>query len=388
MKSKKDVFSARTKKVKRKSFSYIDGHLSSQECRIGGKAPKVQRTSRAPKRHSKRWLRCIRRVHETRIVSFASDGCTSDGRYCETTWLCGTRRRRSICLHPGKKWRTFQVCYRFHSQSVPDTWIRFPRHKCPASWSGIEDPVVPLERNLFGLPPLVGETFWRDWFLEGRKNQIWNVCLFCESNDYSFRCSWMTLKFDWKKAEYGSHVKEIDETCGSRRTDIISWSRLFGIYSTWSQNEREYYWKKREMFESRISATATEKLPGWEKPHAKTVACSYDMEGHAKKYKERNCQLAKKQVSRRRNWKWISINLGAGLGHPIDPVVSVQNKNFSGHTKELAKVPGTRIGILKSLTQTIHWNLAKLVKIFPGITVRRHHTDQKQMGLLKEQCAE
>ena len=36
----------------------------------------------------------------------------------------------------------------------------------------------------------------------------------------------------------------------------------------------------REMFKSRISATATEKLPGCEKPHAKTVAWSYDMGGH------------------------------------------------------------------------------------------------------------
>ena len=30
----------------------------------------------------------------------------------------------------------------------------------------------------------------------------------------------------------------------------------------------------------------------------------------------------------------------------------------------------------------------KLVMIFPGIILRQHHTDQKQMGLLKEQCAE
>ena len=34
----------------------------------------------------------------------------------------------------------------------PDIWIRLPRHKWPQSWSSIEDPVVPLERNLFGLP--------------------------------------------------------------------------------------------------------------------------------------------------------------------------------------------------------------------------------------------
>ena len=40
------------------------------------------------------------------------------------------------------------------------------------------------------------------------------------------------------------------------------------------------------------------------------------------------------------------------------------------------------------ITLTIPWNSAKPVKIFPGIIVRRHHTDRKQMGLLKEQCAE
>ena len=72
----------------------------------------------------------------------------------------------------------------------------------------------------------------------------------------------------------------------------------------------------------------------------------------------------------------------------MDPVVSVQNKNFSGDTKELAKVLGARIGNLKSFTLTVPWNLARPVKIFPGIIVRQHHTDQKQMGLVRELCAE
>ena len=48
----------------------------------------------------------------------------------------------------------------------------------------------------------------------------------------------------------------------------------------------------------------------------------------------------------------------------------------------------TRIGSLKSFTLTIPWNLAKFVKISPGIIVRRHGTDRKQMRLLREQCAE
>ena len=34
----------------------------------------------------------------------------------------------------------------------PDIWIRLPRHKWPKSWSSMEDPVVPLERNLHGHP--------------------------------------------------------------------------------------------------------------------------------------------------------------------------------------------------------------------------------------------
>ena len=34
----------------------------------------------------------------------------------------------------------------------PDIWIRPPKHKWPKSWSSMEDPVVPLERNLYGHP--------------------------------------------------------------------------------------------------------------------------------------------------------------------------------------------------------------------------------------------
>ena len=68
----------------------------------------------------------------------------------------------------------------------------------------------------------------------------------------------------------------------------------------------------KKMFESRISAGATEKLPGWEKPHAKTVAWSYDMEGHARKGVERYCELAKwkrqSSCSKFQVLAWMIIN--------------------------------------------------------------------------------
>ena len=56
--------------------------------------------------------------------------------------------------------------------------------------------------------------------------------------------------------------------------------------------------------------------------------------------------------------------------------------------REACKSSWSPKGILKSFTLTIPWNSAKLVKISPGIIARLHHTDQKQMGLLKKQCAE
>ena len=41
---------------------------------------------------------------------------------------------------------------KIHKSECPDIWIRLPRHKWPKSWSIMEDPVVPLERNLKSHP--------------------------------------------------------------------------------------------------------------------------------------------------------------------------------------------------------------------------------------------
>ena len=43
---------------------------------------------------------------------------------------------------------------------------------------------------------------------------------------------------------------------------------------------------------------------------------------------------------------------------------------------------------IKSVALTIPWNLASLLKNYPGIIVRQRHTDQKQMGMQREQCVE
>ena len=53
----------------------------------------------------------------------------------------------------------------------PDIWIRLPRHKWPKSWSSMEDPVVPLERNLYG-HPLAG-LLWERQFEKVQNIEAW-----------------------------------------------------------------------------------------------------------------------------------------------------------------------------------------------------------------------
>ena len=53
----------------------------------------------------------------------------------------------------------------------PDIWIRLPRHKWPKSWSSIEDPVVLLERNLYGHP--LARQLWERHFEKILSQHCW-----------------------------------------------------------------------------------------------------------------------------------------------------------------------------------------------------------------------
>ena len=93
-------------------------------------------------------------------------------------------------------------------------------------------------------------------------------------------------------------------------------------------------------------------------------------------------------------WKlWISkqssiCSRGAGLGHLMDPVVSVQNKNFARNTKKLAKVPGAR----EEAESHLHWQFLGIWQSSRRSVLESLYVDTTQignkMGLLKEQCAE
>ena len=97
--------------------------------------------------------------------------------------------------------------------------IRFPRHRWPNSFSAIDDPVVPLERNLCG-HPLAGLSWDRQFdevLLELGWEKVPNwACLFVHRKTRVIFCQkmWMTSN-GWKEAEYDHHVEEIEDKCGS-----------------------------------------------------------------------------------------------------------------------------------------------------------------------------
>ena len=63
-----------------------------------------------------------------------------------------TSSGRSICLYPGQNGRCSKMIENSQCQNVQTLWIRLPKHEWPKSWSSMEDPVVPIERNLYGHP--------------------------------------------------------------------------------------------------------------------------------------------------------------------------------------------------------------------------------------------
>ena len=88
----------------------------------------------------------------------------------------------------------------------PEIWIRLPRHKWLKSWSSIEDPVVPLERNLYGHPlaGLLWERQYEKVLLKHGWEKIPNwECLFVHRQKGFFLSVYVDdIKIDWKETKH------------------------------------------------------------------------------------------------------------------------------------------------------------------------------------------
>ena len=180
----------------------------------------------------------------------------------------------------------------------PDVWMRLPRHG-QNHRGKLEDPTVPLERNLYGhpLPGLLWERQFEEALLELRWEKIPNwECMFVHRKQGRFLSVYVDdIEMAGKKQNMFSMwkklMKNVDIDEFTSFLDHVHWGCI-----QWECKPNETLIEQyTKMFESRISAGATEKLLGWQKPHAQTVAWSYDMEGHARKCVGRYCELANKK---------------------------------------------------------------------------------------------
>ena len=65
---------------------------------------------------------------------------------------CDGQAADAVSAYTQVKMEDAHKLFKNPKSECPDIWIRLPRHKWPKSWSSMEDPVVPLERNLYGHP--------------------------------------------------------------------------------------------------------------------------------------------------------------------------------------------------------------------------------------------
>ena len=166
------------------------------------------------------------------------DCCKSDGRHCEITGYAG-QAADAVSAYTQVKMEDASRMLEIPKSQCPDFWICLPRHKWSQSWSDIEDPVVPLERNFYGHPlaDLLRERQFEEFRRSSfgtwmRKIPNWE-CLFVHRKQGLFlSVTWMTLN-GWKKdSRIWLPCARNWWTCWSWQTNMFSCPFVIGMHST------------------------------------------------------------------------------------------------------------------------------------------------------------
>ena len=149
---------------------------------------------------------------------------------------CDGQAADAVSAYTQVKMENAHKLLKIPKSECPDIWIRLPRHKWPKSWSSIEDPVVPLERNLYG-HPLAGLLWERQfekilfWNTIARSFlSIENACSYTVKKDCSYLCMWRH-QIGWKETKHWSDVETTQQLSWFGRTNIFPWSCIPEMYS-------------------------------------------------------------------------------------------------------------------------------------------------------------
>ena len=146
---------------------------------------------------------------------------------------------------------------------MPNSGIRLPRHKWPKSWSSMEDPVVPLERNLYGYP-LAGP-FWERQFEKILLKYGWEKfpnweCLFVHRQKGLFLSMYVDdINLTGKKQNLDPMWKLLNKEVDLGEPTSFLDHVYLGCTQRQCEIRKDIVDNYRTMFESRISAGGTEK---------------------------------------------------------------------------------------------------------------------------------
>ena len=160
--------------------------------------------------------------------------------------------------------------------------------------SSMEDPVVPLERNLYG-HPLAG-LLWERQFEKSLLKHGWEKfpnweCLFVHRAKGLFFSVYVDdIKLAGKKQNLDPMWKVLNKEVDLGEPTSFLDHVYLGRTQRQCEISKDIVDNYRTMFESRFSARRVEKLPSSQ--FFCISSWSYDMAGHAKKCVERYCELA------------------------------------------------------------------------------------------------
>ena len=216
--------------------------------RVRSKAPKVQRTTRTPRWHGKKRLRLSSCIHWARVVCVTND--CSERNVIAGPPDCAGEAVDAVLVCTEVKILDARGFLILPTSECPDIWTRLPRHKWPSSWSNIEDPVIPLQRDLYGHPlaDLLWERQFEEVLLGLGLGQSTKLFLSVHADDIKRSRKWLP-----------------EEMVKTRL--ILTRPLHFLITYIWdalnvnTNRMKSLLTNMQKMFESRISAGATEKLP-------------------------------------------------------------------------------------------------------------------------------
>ena len=209
---------------------------------------------------------------------------------------CAGQAADAVSAYTQVKMEDAHKLLKIPKSECPDIWIRLPRHKWPKSWSSMEDPVVPLERNLYG-HPLAG-LLWERQFEKVLLKHGWEKipnweCLFVHREKGLFLSVYVDdIRLAGKKHNIDPMWKVLNKEVDLGEPTSFLDHVYLGCTQRQCEISKDIVDSYRTMFESRISRGRSREITIPSK--FSYFSWSYDMEGHAKKCLVRYCELANK----------------------------------------------------------------------------------------------